>query len=39
MISRIRKSPLYDDVVNDISKNKITSKEGAERLEEYYGRL
>ena len=39
MISRIRRSPLYDDVVNDISKNKITSKEGAERLEEYYGRL
>ena len=37
MISRIRRSPLYDDVIQDISQNKITLKQGAERMEENYG--
>lgn len=37
LISRIRRSPLYDEVVHDISQNKITSIQGAERMEGNYG--
>ena len=39
MISRIRKSPVYKDVITKISERKITTLEGVELLEDQYGKL
>ena len=39
MISRIRKSPVYEDVITKISERKITTLEGVELLEDQYGKL